>query len=320
MSPRRRTPLPLTRYVQPDEAKRIVRLRRQGKTIEAISKATGRSCQAISRTLKSEGVPHTRAVNPSPAMARRCATITALALEGKSADEIARTLDLDRCAVSNAVARQRLFHATGLIPPGELARELGITVSALILAVKDGRLSASKWMLQRVFNPQQVEAARALYAKHRSLTDLDGYLTQEQAARELGLSIHRFVHLLQANDPRVQGVKGIPVSGQSGRPVRYDPLAVRQAAARNGRPLPKDYHKAGLVQTDVVAGMVCRSEAALRNWTSLHGCPHQKDHSARLWFDLPAVATWLESMPHISYQRAAVSLRRALEKKTEQAA
>ena len=304
------------RHVQPDEAREIVKLRRKGLTIDAIAQSVGRSRKTVRRVLQQEGGTIGRTPPRTKRVTRRYNRIVPLLRQGLSGPQIAAELGLTPHQVYSAVGQRANWMDLGLIPLPDLAREIGVCAVQLRNACRRGELEHQRWGHRVMFTEVQAAHLRGRYAQHLAAEDVTGWLSSEQAARECGINLVTLLGLMRQGDPRVAGIRRVRVTGLTGRRFRYEPHSVA-AAARNfpyrgqaleQRPAP------GRLWGSEVAALAYRHHTTPTAWAEL-GAPHHVEQTrkgARLSFEVQPLLAWLESQPHVSYHRAAASIRRNL--------
>lgn len=215
------------------EKVRIVKLRRRGLTLKEIARKTGRSCPSITEVLRTAGMTRGRAGYRVPvAMKARCAAIVTLAQTGISEREVALQLGLRIAQIRTTSHRYSLRESLSVISTLELGDLLGITDRAVKTAIHAGHLPYTRWFRTYVFTPEQVEAAQAAYAETRTLEEVEGWLTSEQVAAQMGVSLDMFqVHRNKARTPEFLRIRMVRVVGVPGRMFRYHPWDTLDAAA-----------------------------------------------------------------------------------------
>lgn len=235
----RRSGLKPGRHLTDAERTNIVRLRRRGHTHNEIAHRTGRSCWTITQVLRAAGMTRGRAGYRVPvAMKARCAAIKALAQTGISEREAAQQLGLRIEQLRTTSHRYSLRESLSVISTLELGDLLGITDNAVKRAVHAGHIPHTRWFRAYVFTPEHVEAAQAAYAETRTLDEVEGWLTSEQVAAQMGVSPDMFqVHRTKARTPEFLRIRMVRVVGVPGRMFRYHPWdALDAAAAWRARP------------------------------------------------------------------------------------
>lgn len=221
------------RHLSAAEKARMVKLRRRGNTLDEIARKTGRCRPAIVNALRDAGMVRGRAGYRVPkSMKARCAAIVELAQTGISEREAAERLGLRVAQLRTTSHRYALRESLSVVGTIELGDMLGITDKAVKAAIKTGHLSHTRWFRAYVFTPEQVEAASAAYAEARTLDQVDGWLTSEQVAAQMGVSLDMFhLHRNKTRTPEFTQIRMVRVLGVTGRQFRYHPWDTLDAAA-----------------------------------------------------------------------------------------
>lgn len=311
-----RTEQPAGRYITAQERELIITLRLSGLNMAEISAQTGRNVASVRRALERAGIPRRRVFQRPPALVKRDAQITALAMQGLGQRAIAEQLGLTRQQVANCIQRHHLFEEECLIGLTDLAAELGVADTTVQKWVAAGRIQVTPWLSRWALTPEQADHARAYAARTAThTTDVPGWLTSEQVARELQISVDMFLSRYRAKHPSVAGIERRRVTGTSGNAYRYNPAHVRRAAQEwASKAPPTRFRGPDMYLRKAISDAAGVHADTVARWARDLNAPHHRDRFARgrLWFHAPTLITWLRQQRGVTYQHAADRIEAAL--------